>query len=235
MLEIDGVSVTYGPIRPLTDVSFVAATGSIAAVLGANRAGKTTLLRAISGLVGVKEGTVKLDGDLISGRLPEEIVRRGVAHVPEGRGVITDLTVEENLRLGGLLRKSKSKCAESIERAYEIFPPLRARRRYLAATLSGGERQMLAIGRALASRPTVLLLDEPSLGLAPMVAADLMRVVRDLAQQDDLTVVLVEQNARSALSIADRCVVLALGRVVATGEAAELAGDADLRHLYLGF
>jgi branched-chain amino acid transport system ATP-binding protein len=235
VLEVEGVSVTYGPIKPLTDVSFVAATGSIAAVLGANGAGKTTLLRAISGLVGVKEGTIRLDGNVISGRLPEEIVRRGVAHVPEGRGVITDLTVEENLRLGGLLRKKKALCIESVERAFELFPPLEARRRYLAATLSGGERQMLAIGRALASKPTVLLLDEPSLGLAPLVTAELMRTIRDLAQTEGLTVVLVEQNARSALSIADTAVVLNLGRVVVAGEASSLVSEDELRHSYLGF
>ncbi|MGH9171572.1 MAG: ABC transporter ATP-binding protein [Acidimicrobiales bacterium] len=235
MLEVDAVSVTYGPIRPLTDVSLVANSGSITAVLGANGAGKTTLLRAISGLVAVKEGSIRLDGKEIAGRLPEEIVRRGIAHVPEGRGVITELTVEENLRLGALLLRRKSDLAESVERAFEMFPPLAARRRLLAATLSGGERQMLAIGRALASNPTVLLLDEPSLGLAPLVTAELMRVIRDFAHRDGLTVLLVEQNARSALSIADVAIVLNLGRVVVAGEASKLVSEDDLRHGYLGF
>ncbi|MGO9558091.1 MAG: ABC transporter ATP-binding protein [Acidimicrobiales bacterium] len=235
MLEIDHLSVAYGPVRALTDVSFEAREGSITAVLGANGAGKTTLLRTISGLVPVKEGNIRYAGNEIGGLAPEEVVRLGISHVPEGRGVITELTVEENIRLGALWRRRAPDYQEGIDRAFALFPPLESRRSRSAATLSGGERQMLAIGRALAAKPALLLLDEPSLGLAPLVTAELMRVIRELARTDGLTVVLVEQNARSALSIADVAIVLNLGRVVASDDAATLASADELRHRYLGF
>ncbi|MHB1987612.1 MAG: ABC transporter ATP-binding protein [Acidimicrobiales bacterium] len=235
MLSIDKLSVAYGPVRALSDVSFQSPTGSITAVLGANGAGKTTLLRTISGLVRAKEGHIVYDGAEIGGLAPEEVVRRGVSHVPEGRGVITELTVEENIRLGALWRRRAPGYQEGIDRAFELFPPLQSRRQSSAATLSGGERQMLAIARALAARPAALLLDEPSLGLAPLVTAELMRVIRELARRDGLTVLLVEQNARSALSIADVAVVLNLGRVVIAGDAGTIASEDDLRHNYLGF
>lgn len=235
MLEVESLSVSYGAVQALCQVSFEVAAGSITAVLGANGAGKTTLLRAISGLVQPKEGTVRLKGRDLARLPPEEVVRRGVSHVPEGRGVITELSVDENLRLGALWRRRAPDHLEAIERAYELFPPLAERRHRSAATLSGGERQMLAIGRALVAKPSVLLLDEPSLGLAPLVTAELMRVVAGLASDDGLTVVLVEQNARSALSVADVAIVLNLGRVVVAEAAAKLAGEDELRHSYLGF
>jgi branched-chain amino acid transport system ATP-binding protein len=235
MLAIDDLSVSYGPVHALTGVSLSAARGSITAVLGANGAGKTTLLRAITGLVKPQAGRVVLDGKDITGRAPEEVVRRGLAHVPEGRGVITELTVDENLRLGALFRKRAPDHREALDEAYELFPPLAARRHQSAATLSGGERQMLAIGRALVSRPSTLVLDEPSLGLAPLVTAHLMKVIRDLTRRAHLTVLLVEQNARSALSIADTAVVLNLGKVVVSEDAATLASEEALRHSYLGF
>ncbi len=171
----------------------------------------------------------------LTGRRPEDIVRAGVSHVPEGRGVIAELTVEENLRLGALWRRDRADRAAALASAYELFPPLADRSNKPAATLSGGERQMLVIGRALMARPRLLLLDEPSLGLAPKVVASLMHLVRGLRDDGGLTVLLVEQNARSALAIADQGIVLNLGRIVASADAATLAADAALRHHYLGF
>jgi branched-chain amino acid transport system ATP-binding protein len=226
MLRLEGLTAAYGPVVALDDVSLEVAEGEIATVLGANGAGKTTLLRTISGLVRARSGRVLLDGRDIGGEAVEAIVRLGVAHVPEGRGVIGELTVEENLRLGGLWRG-----ARDASDVFDLFPRLRERVRQPASTLSGGERQMLALGRALMARPRLLLLDEPSLGLAPRVTAQIMGLLRDLRERTGLTVVLVEQNARSALSVADRAIVLSLGRVVASDETL----DDRLRHAYLGF
>jgi branched-chain amino acid transport system ATP-binding protein len=226
MLRLEGLTAAYGPVVALDDVSLDVAEGEIATVLGANGAGKTTLLRTISGLVRARSGRVLLDGREIGEAKVEEIVRLGVAHVPEGRGVIAELTVEENLRLGGLWRRTRD--AGDV---FDLFPRLQERLAQPASTLSGGERQMLVIGRALMARPRLLLLDEPSLGLAPRVTAQIMGLLRDLRERTGLTVVLVEQNARSALSVADRAIVLALGRVVASEETL----DDQLRHAYLGF
>jgi branched-chain amino acid transport system ATP-binding protein len=234
VLEISELVVGYGAVRALDGVSLRAAKGGITAVLGANGAGKTTLLRTVSGLVRPRSGEVLLDGRDI-GRLPaEEIARLGVAHVPESGGIITELTVDENLRLGGLWRRDNAALRRQISETYDLFPPLKIRHGRVAATLSGGERQMLALGRALVSRPRLLLMDEPSLGLAPRVAAQIMAVLRRQRDEQGLTVVLVEQNARSALSVADHSVVLSLGSVaaeIAQGEAI----DDRLRHAYLGF
>jgi branched-chain amino acid transport system ATP-binding protein len=226
MLRLEGLTAAYGPVVALDDVSLEVAEGEIATVLGANGAGKTTLLRTISGLVRARSGRVLLDGREIGAAKVEDIVRLGVAHVPEGRGVIGELTVEENLRLGGLWRR-----ARDATDVFDLFPRLQERLAQPASTLSGGERQMLVIGRALMARPRLLLLDEPSLGLAPRVTAQIMGLLRDLRERTGLTVVLVEQNARSALSVADRAIVLALGRVVASEE----TFDDQLRHAYLGF
>jgi branched-chain amino acid transport system ATP-binding protein len=232
MLRVDDLHTAYGPVRALDGVSFEVAHGSVTAVLGANGAGKTSLLRTLSGLVRARSGQIRLD-DRSIGHLPvERIVRLGMAHVPEGRGVIGELSVEENLRLGGLWRGHGGR--RGLEEVYELFPQLRGRRAGTASSLSGGERQMLAIGRALMARPRLLLLDEPSLGLAPIVAAKIMALLRDLRDRTGLTVLLVEQNARAALSIADRGIVLSLGRIVADDEPARLAADAGLRHAYLG-
>jgi branched-chain amino acid transport system ATP-binding protein len=232
MLEVERLTTDYGPVRAVNDVSLRVPEGSVIAVLGANGAGKTSLLRTITGLVRPTSGTVRLAGQDITRMAVEDIVRCGLAHVPEGRGVIAELTVAENLRLGGLWRGRE---AAPLDEVYELFAPLRERRDRPASTLSGGERQMLSIGRALMARPRALLLDEPSLGLAPRLVAQIMAMIRRLADVFGLAVLLVEQNARSALSIADRGVVLNLGSIVADQESSELAADERLRHAYLGF
>ena len=233
MLQVDELETAYGPIRALDGVSFEVEQGSITAVLGANGAGKTSLLRTLSGLVRARAGRIRLDGRNI-GQLPvERIVRLGMAHVPEGRGVIAELSVEDNLRLGGLWRGGGGR--DGLAGVYETFPRLAERGSQPASTLSGGERQMLVIGRALMSRTRLRLLDEPSLGPAPIMAAQIMRLVRDLRQESGLTVLLVEQNAKAALSVADRGIVLSLGRIVADDAPGTLAADDALRHAYLGF
>jgi len=232
MLVLEDLTTDYGPVRAVDHVSLRVPPGSVTAVLGANGAGKTSLLRTISGLVRPSAGRVTFEDQVITSLPVERIVRRGISHVPEGRGVITELTVQENLRLGGLWRGRE---AAPLTEIYELFPRLQERSGQPAANLSGGERQMLSIGRALVARPRALLLDEPSLGLAPLVVAQIMGLVRRLADSLGLGVLLVEQNARSALSIAERGVVLNLGRVVADMPASELAADERLRHAYLGF
>jgi len=238
-LAVRGLSASYGPVTALDGVDIAAGPGHITAVLGANGAGKTTLLRTISGLVRPTAGRVLLGERDVTRAPAEEIARAGVAHVPEGRGVITELTVEENLRLGALLGSSRKRTRQRLDDVYAMFPPLAERRGRDAHTLSGGERQMLVIGRALLTGPDVLLLDEPSLGLAPRIVAQIFGLLRELVDDTTagagLAVLLVEQNARSALSIADVGVVLNLGRVVATDTAAALAADDGLRHAYLGF
>ncbi|AMY23279.1 ABC transporter ATP-binding protein [Rhodococcus fascians] len=233
-LKITDLTVHYGPVTALDSVSMTVTAGTITAVLGANGAGKTTLLRTVSGLLKPTSGRIELAGVDIVGIPPDRMSRKGLAHVPEGRGVIAELTVDENLRLGALGR-NRSHDAVTLDRIYDMFPPLTGRRTSSAHTLSGGERQMLVIGRALMATPSVLLLDEPSLGLAPKVAAQIFETLRALVDSESMTVVLVEQNARSALSIAEHAVVLDLGKVAVEGPADTLAGDDALRHAYLGF
>ena len=235
ILEVRGLTAGYGGAPVLQNVDLVVPTGSITAVLGANGAGKTTLLRALSGLIKVTEGEVLLDGQSLRGVAVEQLVRLGMAHVPEGRGVVAELTVDENLRLGGLFRRDNADVARAIDEVYQLFEPLARRRTYPGHQLSGGERQMLALGRALVGRPRLLLLDEPSLGLAPRVTAQIMALLRQLRDRINLTVLLVEQNVRSALSVADQGMVMSLGRVVVNAPAAKLRNDENLRHTYLGF
>ncbi len=234
-LQVRGLTAGYGAAPVLHEIDLDVDAGKIVAVVGANGAGKTTLLRSLSGLVEPTAGTILWDGTELRGTRVQDLIRRGIAHVPEGRGVITELTVEENLRLGHVWRNDKDDARRATAEVFELFEPLARRRTSPGHQLSGGERQMLAIGRALVARPRLLLLDEPSLGLAPKITAQIMGLLRRLRDETGLSVLLVEQNVRSAMSIADRGVVLSLGTVVANDEASLLAADDDLRHAYLGF
>jgi branched-chain amino acid transport system ATP-binding protein len=237
MLKVENLVTRFGHVVALDSVSVSVAESKITTVIGANGAGKSTLLRTISGLEKPASGSITWDGESIVGLRPEEIVRRGIAHVPEGHAVISDLSVEENIEMGALFRrrKFKSDVPKAIDEAYQLFPRLLERRSQLAGTLSGGERQMLAISRALVSRPKLLLLDEPSLGLAPLVVEQIIDTINTLCRSTGLTVLLVEQNANTALGVADHGVLLALGKVVADRPAAELKADAALRAAYLGY
>jgi len=235
MLEIKGLVAGYGGAPVLKEVDLSIAEGQIVAVLGANGAGKTTLLRTVSGLVRPTAGRITFDGADLRGVPVEQVVQRGLAHVPEGRGIVAELTVDENLRLGGLWRKDRADAKRALNEVYDLFPALGERRRLAGHQLSGGERQMLALGRALVARPRMLLLDEPSLGLAPRVTAQIMQLLRQLREASGLAVLLVEQNVRSALSVADMGTVMSLGRVVVSTHADALRDDVDLRHAYLGF
>ncbi len=237
MLKVENLVTKFGSVIALDGVSLIAAESKITTVIGANGAGKSTLLRTISGLEHSASGTITWQGESIIGMRPEEIVRRGIAHVPEGHAVISELTVAENIEMGSLFRrrKFKSDVAVAMDEVYQLFPRLHERRSQLAGTLSGGERQMLAISRALVSRPKLLLLDEPSLGLAPLVVEQIIDSVNQLCRSTGLTVLLVEQNANTALGVADHGVLLALGKVVADRPAAELKADSTLRAAYLGY
>jgi branched-chain amino acid transport system ATP-binding protein len=235
ILRVEELVAGYGAAPVLRQVNLTVPTGTIAAVLGANGAGKTTLLRTLSGLVRPTAGRIVFDGAELRDTRVEQLVRRGMAHVPEGRGVVAELTVDENLRLGGLWRRDRVDAKRALAEVYDLFEPLARRRRHAGHQLSGGERQMLALGRALIARPRLLLLDEPSLGLAPRVTAQIMALLRQLRDSTGLTVLLVEQNVRSALSVADQGVVMSLGRVAVATSAAKLRDDEDLRHVYLGF
>ena len=237
MLTIENLTTSFGSVIALDGVSMSAQESKITTVIGANGAGKSTLLRTISGLESPTTGSITWEGQSIVGRKPEDIVRAGIAHVPEGHAVISELSVEENINMGSLFRRRthKSDVAASLEEMYQLFPRLQERRKQLAGTLSGGERQMLAISRALVSRPRLLLLDEPSLGFAPLVVEQIIDCVNTLCRSTGLTVLLVEQNANTALGVADHGVLLALGKVVADRPAAELKADSTLRAAYLGY
>lgn len=234
MLLAQGLTVRYGPVEALTNVSLAVPRGQVTAVIGANGAGKSSLLRTIAGLVPVASGDIHFDGRRITGKPPEVLARQGLILVPEGRSTIPELTVVENLELGALIRPRQER-RESLAYVFDLFPRLAERAGVRADALSGGERQQLAIGRALMSKPTMLLLDEPSLGLAPLIVTQILELVSGLAQETGLSVLLVEQNAATALRVATTGYVLHLGKVVATGPARQLAADSELRHAYLGY
>jgi branched-chain amino acid transport system ATP-binding protein len=235
MLSIVGLTTDHGHVRALEDVSFEVPAGSLTAVIGANGAGKTTLLRTLTGLAKPTSGSAHWQAyDLLS-LSTEEGVRHGVAHVPEGRSVVSELTVAENLQLGALWRGKDPDIRVARDEVLALFPRLAERLAQRADTLSGGERQMLAIARALIARPKLLLLDEPSLGLAPLIIEQIFQTLDRLRKETGLTVVLVEQNAVSALEIADHAVLLSLGRIVTSGSAERIAQDTELRHAYLGY
>lgn len=236
MLRISSLITCYGRIMALRGVSMHIDEGEIVAIIGANGSGKTTLLDTISGVLTPKSGSIKLFGQEVGGWPPEKLVRLGVAHVPQGRRLFADLSVYENLILGAYRRSSRDKrqhLAEDLDRIYEIFPVLKERSDQKAGTLSGGEQQMLAIGRGMMSRPKLLLLDEPSMGLAPIVVRDIFKIIGSLHKQGT-TVLIVEQNAKAALSIARRGYVLETGRVVLEGTSNELAKNPEVRRAYLG-
>ena len=234
ILEVHDLQVDYDGVRALQGVSLRVERGSITALVGANGAGKTTLLRAISGIVRPRAGAIRFEGDQTTFAPPHSIVRRGIAHVPEGRGTFGRLTTDENLRVGGLVRRDHVEVRRDLERVYALLPKLAERRTQLAGTLSGGEQQMLAIGRALMGRPKVLLLDEPSFGLAPRVVQDVYRIVREALRAERVGALLVEQNASMALDLAGAVCLLETGRVVHSGPADAFRGDATLRRVYLG-
>jgi branched-chain amino acid transport system ATP-binding protein len=234
LLEVEGLRAQYGFTQALHGVSFAVEEGGITTILGANGAGKTTTLRAVCGMVRTT-GAIRFAGQRIDGRATEAIVRQGIAHAPEGRGTFVQLTVEENLRLGAWGRRDRAGLAADLERMYDHFSILRERRRQLAGTLSGGEQQMLAVARALMRRPRLLLLDEPSLGLAPIVVREIFRIVGAINREAGVSVLLVEQNAALALDLASHAYLLETGRVVRAGAAGELRRDDAVRRAYLGY
>ncbi|HEX5321789.1 MAG TPA: ABC transporter ATP-binding protein [Stellaceae bacterium] len=234
MLEVAGLDAWYGQNRALHEISFGVDEGHIRTLLGANGAGKTTALRALCGMVRTG-GDITFDGKRIAGWATEDIARLGVAHVPEGRGTFVRLTVEENLQLGAMTRRDRAGIAADIDRVYAQFPRLRERRTQQAGTLSGGEQQMLAVGRALMLRPRLLLLDEPSFGLAPLIVEELFAILRRVNEETRVAMLIVEQNAALALELAEHAYLLETGRIVMDGPAADLAADEGVRRSYLGY
>jgi branched-chain amino acid transport system ATP-binding protein len=234
LLEVRNLRAGYGPTQVLHGLDFRIEEGTITALLGANGAGKTTTLRALCNMVRTS-GEVRFAGERIEGKPTEDIVRLGIAHVPDGRGTFTSLTTEENLRLGAFARRDKAALAEDYERVYRLYPILRERRGQQAGTLSGGQQQMLAISRALMLRPRLLLLDEPSFGLAPLVVKEIFAVMREINQEQKVTILLVEQNAAMALNLADHAHLLETGRIVLSGGSDEVKRDDGVRKSYLGY
>lgn len=234
LLEVKGLEAFYGQIQALHGLDFSLDEGGITTILGANGAGKTTTLRSICGMVKTN-GMITLGGQAIQGKSTESIAKSGVAHVPEGRGTFVRVTTEENLRLGAFTRRDSKGIANDMERVYNYFPRLKERRNQQAGTLSGGEQQMLAVGRALMLSPRLMLLDEPSFGLAPLIVQELFEILRTINQQEKVSMLLVEQNANLALELADHAYLLETGRVVISGVASEIASDEAVRQSYLGY
>ncbi|WP_017756706.1 ABC transporter ATP-binding protein [Calidifontibacillus oryziterrae] len=233
MLKVDQIDVYYGNIQALKEVSLQVNEGEIVTLIGANGAGKSTLLKTLSGLLKPKSGKIEYLGSSISGKPAQSIVKNGISHVPEGRRVFANMTVEENLELGAFLRKDKQEIRKDFEKVYELFPRLLERKKQQSGTLSGGEQQMLAMGRALMARPKLLLLDEPSMGLAPLLVKTIFNIIEEI-NKTGTTILLVEQNANMALSIANRAYVIETGRVVVSGTAAELQASEQIKEAYLG-
>ncbi len=233
MLEIENLEVYYGAINALKGISFNVEQGEIIALIGANGAGKTTTLHTITGLIPARSGTIRLNGKDITKTPAHKIVSMGMAHVPEGRRVFAQLSVYENLMLGAYTRKDKAEIAESLEHVFERFPRLKERRTQSAGTLSGGEQQMLAMGRALMSKPSIILMDEPSMGLSPLYVNEIFDIIREI-NKSGTTVLLVEQNAKKALSMANRAYVLETGKIVLSGDAKELMDNEQVKKAYLG-
>ncbi len=233
MLEIDGLHCRYGKVSAVRDLTLEVKEGELVTLIGANGAGKTTTLKAISGLLAPAAGRIVFDGEDITGAAPRTILARGIAHCPEGRHIFPDMTVQENLDMGCYLRKEPGGIARDLERLFERFPVLAERRRQMAGTLSGGEQQMLAISRALMSRPKLILFDEPSLGLAPNLVETLFEIVSEIRAQG-VTVLMVEQNAYAALELCDRCYLLESGEVTLSGSGEELLNDPHVKEAYLG-
>ena len=234
LLEAQALRAGYGPTHVLHGLDFEVEAGGVTALLGANGAGKTTTLRAVCGMVRT-EGEIRFQGEPTAGRATEDIVRRGIAHVPDGRGTFMELTVEENFRLGAYIRRDRAEVQADFERMWEWFPRLKQRWRQQAGTLSGGEQQMLAIARALLLRPRLLLLDEPSFGLAPLIVQEIFGIMRRIREESGVGILLVEQNANLALELADRAYLLETGRIVVSGPAAEIRQDEAIRRSYLGY
>jgi branched-chain amino acid transport system ATP-binding protein len=234
LLQARGLTAHYGPVQVLFGIDFEVVDGGITTILGANGAGKTTTLRAVCGMIKTG-GELSFSGSNIKGMATEDVVRERIAHVPDGRGTFTGLTVEENLRLGAYTRRDRNAIAADMERVFEYFPILAGRRQQQAGTLSGGEQQMLAIGRALMLHPVLMLLDEPSFGLAPLVVQDLFKILRTINQEQGISMLLVEQDASLALELADSAYLLETGRVVMSGEADVLRDDEAVRKAYLGY
>jgi branched-chain amino acid transport system ATP-binding protein len=234
LLEVNGLHAAYGPTRVLHGIDFAMDEGTITTLLGANGAGKTTTLRALCGMVKT-QGQVRFAGERIDGKATEDIVRKAIAHVPDGRGTFTGLTTEENLRLGAYARKDRGQVDADLERVYGYFPRLKERREQQAGTLSGGEQQMLAVSRALMLRPRLMLLDEPSFGLAPLIVQELFEILRTVNEKEKVSMLVVEQNAAMALELADHAYLIETGRVVLSGTAEEIRNNDAVRRSYLGY
>lgn len=233
LLEIKDLEVNYGVIKAIKGVSFDVNEGEIIALIGANGAGKTTILHTITGLIQAKKGSIVFDGKELTKTPPHKIVSMGMAHVPEGRRIFQQLSVLENLKLGAYTRKDKSEIASTLKMVYECFPRLEERKNQVAGTLSGGEQQMLAMGRALMSKPRIILMDEPSMGLSPLLVSEIFDIIK-VINESGTTVLLVEQNAKKALSIADRAYVLETGKITLSGDAKDLINDESVKKAYLG-